>query len=180
MPSILTSSSLAALPLWFGRRRHGNAVLIVCPIGGIVQDIFADAFRFPFITDDVFVIITLPQASDKRRPSRLFDPARIQNRGDGFRFKCTHHIPTVGATLVVAPVVAPMGVWVITMIPCTWLGIITNASRSIVGKRRGNASHSDNAIRPASFNRISPSTTSPNTCWRSCVHMVTKYAPTLA
>jgi len=63
------------------------------------------------------------------------------------------------------------------MIPWTWLGMTIKASSVACGKWFGMSSQQRSTIRPASLNRISPSTTSPNKHARSHVTMVTKYVP---
>jgi len=62
-------------------------------------------------------------------------------------------------------------------IPCTWLGMTTNASNRIDGNRFCNASHTDWTVFPASFGSMTPSTTAPNKHSRCWIHMVMKYVP---
>ncbi len=73
----------------------------------------------------------------------------------------------------------PTGSSTIQIIPCTWLGMMTNSSsnNSTLGRTSAVRNHSSHTIRPHSFNTISPSTTRPNRWARLCVQMVTKYAP---
>jgi hypothetical protein len=63
---------------------------------------------------------------------------------------------------------------VITMIPCTWLGITTNASNMTLSRTRSVRRHSAVTTRPYAFSDIRPRTTSPKRHTRSCVHTVTK------
>jgi hypothetical protein len=58
-----------------------------------------------------------------------------------------------------------------------WLGMTTNASNVTSGRITAVRNHSSCAIRPASFNRISPFTTWPNRHSRPCAMMVMKQAP---
>jgi hypothetical protein len=66
------------------------------------------------------------------------------------------------------------------MIPWTWFGMTTNASRSISGRMDLDLAHSLATMLPASFNCTSPSLISPNRHARRCVQIVTKYAPVAA
>jgi hypothetical protein len=54
------------------------------PVQGIRQDVIADAFKGAFVADDVFVVVALPQASLKRRPSRVFYHTDVFVGGHGF------------------------------------------------------------------------------------------------
>jgi len=65
----------------------------------------------------------------------------------------------------------------IKIIPWKWFGIITNSSNSRFLNFLADSCHHFWTITPASFTRISLSTTSPNKHSLSCVQMVTKYAP---
>jgi len=64
---------------------------------------------------------------------------------------------------------SPLQGSVITMTPCTWLGMTTAVSNTAWGKWCGMSSQQRWAIWPASFNRISPFTTWPNRHSRSRV-----------
>jgi hypothetical protein len=61
-----------------------------------------------------------------------------------------------------------------------WFGIMMRASTSTSGKRIGMSFHNIAANRPAAFKCIVSSATSPSTQARSCVQIVTKYAPACA
>jgi hypothetical protein len=62
----------------------GRVFLIVYPIEQVIGDIGADAFPIGLVTDDVFVVIPLPQFTRKGMPTKLFDAANVFMRGDGF------------------------------------------------------------------------------------------------
>jgi len=66
------------------------------------------------------------------------------------------------------------------MIPWTWFGMTTNASRSISGLIEADRTHSLTMMQPTSFSCTFPFTIRPNRHSRRCVQMVTKYAPVAA
>jgi predicted nuclease of predicted toxin-antitoxin system len=58
-------------------------ILVCLPSGGIIPDVIADAVQFVFMTDDMFVIIALPQPAGEGGPATV--PNRVSVGGDRFK-----------------------------------------------------------------------------------------------
>ena len=76
-------------------------IFIRSPIERIIDDIFPNFIQFIFITDNMFIIISLPQFSIKGFPTVLFDHPNVFIRRH--RFVPLHNFP-LGRTCVFAPI----------------------------------------------------------------------------
>ncbi len=64
------------------------------PAQGICPDVLADAAQGMFVSDDVFVVVALPQATVKRRVKLKIHATNVFHRGNGF--ECPHNRPHGG------------------------------------------------------------------------------------
>lgn len=58
-------------------RRYGGIVLVRFPLAGIADDVFRDTIQFVIISNDVFIVVALPQSARKRLPAVAFDTINI-------------------------------------------------------------------------------------------------------
>lgn len=62
----------------------GRINLIIAPILRILQNVICNSLQIFLIPNDMFVIITLPQAVRKMWPTRLPDTFNVTAGGQGF------------------------------------------------------------------------------------------------
>ncbi len=59
-------------------------ILIFGPLRWIVHNVLAGGVQFPFVADDMFVVVALPNPALKGHPTKLLDATDVFIGGHGF------------------------------------------------------------------------------------------------